>query len=71
MHRVAIAVRIEVDGSGYHRSLWSVRSDCLREEDGDHTHAETARAASANYLERGGSAISLDYLVRLPRGRRH
>ena len=42
MHRVAVAARAGADDGGLRRSLRHIWSDHLREQDGDHVHADLA-----------------------------
>ena len=41
-HRVVVAARAGADGGGLRRNLRHILSDHLREQDGDHVHANTA-----------------------------
>ena len=65
MHRVTAAARAGADEGGLRRSLWRIWSDHLREQDGDHVHADSARTGDEDSLERHGATVPPDNLLHL------
>ena len=43
---MTVAARAGADDGGLRRSLWRIWSDHLREQDGDHVHADPARTGN-------------------------
>ena len=71
VHRVAVTVRVGVDDGGLRRSLQHIWSDHLREQDGDHMHADSAYTGNAASLQRHGEAVPPNNLFHLFGRRRH
>ena len=65
MHRVAVAARAGADDGGLRR-LWHIWSDHLREQDGDHVHADPACTGNEDSLQRHGATVPPDNLPHLP-----
>ena len=62
-----MAVFVEVFGAfGLRRSLRRIWSDHLREQDGDHVHADPARTGNEDSLQRHGATVPPDNLLHLP-----
>ena len=54
MHRVAVAAQAGADDDGLRRSLRHIWSDHLRQQDGDHMHADTRAPATKIVLNATG-----------------
>ena len=59
------------DDGGLRRSLRRIRSDHLREQDGDHVHTDSTCTCNADSLQRHGAAVPPDNLLHLVGRRRH
>ena len=70
MNRVKVAARAGADDGSLRRSLRHIWSDHLREQDGDHVHANPACTGSEDSLPRHGATVPPDNLLHLP-GRRN
>ena len=63
---VSRSPRAGADDGGLRRSLRRIWSDHLREQDGDHVHADPARTGNEDSLQRHGATVPLDNLLHLP-----
>ena len=65
VHRVAVATRAGADDGGLRRSLPHIWSDHLREQDGDHVHADSMCTDNEDSLQRQGATGPPDNLLHL------
>ena len=65
VHRVTVDARVGPDDGGLRRSLRRIWSDHLREQDGDHVHADPARTGNEDSLQRHGATVPSDNLLHL------
>ena len=65
MHRVTVDARAGEDDGGLRRSLRRIWSDHLREQDGDHVHADPARTGNEDSLQCHGATVPSDNLLHL------
>ena len=65
MHRVAVAAWAGADDSGFRRSFRHISFDHLREQDGDHVHADPACTGNEDSLQRHEVIVPPDNLLHL------
>ena len=65
MHRVTVTARAGADDGGLCRSLRHIWFDLLREQDGDHVHADSAYTGDDDSLERHGATVPPDNFLHL------
>ena len=65
MRRDTVTARAGADDGGLRRSLRRILSDHLREQDGDHVHADLARTGNEDSLQRHGATVPPDNLIHL------
>ena len=65
MHRVAVTARAGADDGDLRRSLRHIWSEYLREQDGEHVHADPACTGNENSLQRHGVTVPPDDLLHL------
>ena len=69
LYEVTVDARAGADDGGLRRSLRRICSDHLREQDGDHVHADPARTGNEDSLQRHGATVPPDNLLHLLVGR--
>ena len=65
MYRVAVAAQAGEDDGGLRRSLRHIWSNRLREQDGDHVHADPTCTGNENSRQRHGATVPPDNLLHL------
>ena len=65
MDRVAVTWRAGADAGGLRRSRRRIWFDHLREQDGDHMHADSACSGNEDSLKRHGATVPPDNLLHL------
>ena len=65
MHRVGVAARAEAGDDGLRRRLRPIWFDHLREQDGNHVHADPACTGIEDSLQRHGVTVPPDNLIHL------